>query len=93
MTEIVKNATMRNPAFWVCLIISIALIVAGFFVPPMAKIDGSILTAVGELFAFATLEVVYHAIRKGVDARVRHGNTELTVGDLDKQGKEADDEA
>lgn len=88
MAEIVRQATMKNPAFWVCLALSIALIVAGFVTPPMAKIDGSILTAVGELFAFATLEVVYHAIRKGVDARVRHGNTELTVGDLDKKGGE-----
>ena len=83
---------MRNPAFWVCLIVTIGLLLGGFFTPPRAAIDGSVLTACGILFAFATLEVVYHAIRKGVDARVRHGNTELTVGDLDK-GKEADDEA
>lgn len=83
MAEVVKSATLRNPAFWVCLSISIALIVAGFLTPPLAKIDGSILTAVGELFGFATLEVVVVAIRKGVDARVRHGKTEVTVGDLD----------
>ena len=87
MTEIVKNATMRNPAFWECLAMTIALLLGGFFTPPRAKIDGSILTACGILFAFATLETVHHAIRKGVDARVRHGQTELTVGDLDN-GKE-----
>ena len=63
MTEIVKNSTMRNPAFWVCLVLSIGLIVTGFFMPPMAEVDGSVLTAVGELFGFATLEVVYHSIR------------------------------
>lgn len=78
---------MKNPAFWVCLTMTIALLLGGFFTPPRAKIDGSILTACGILFAFATLETVHHAIRKGVDARVRHGQTELTVGDLDK-GKE-----
>lgn len=82
MAEIVKNATIRNTAFWVCLAMSIALIVGGFFVPPMAEIHGSVLTACGILFGFATLEVVHVAIRKGVDARVRHGKTELTVGDL-----------
>ena len=91
MTEIVKNATMRNPAFWVCLAVSIALIVGGFFVPPLSKIDGSILTAVGELFGFATLEVVYHAIKNGVDARVRHGQTEITVGDINKEGGQNED--
>ena len=85
MTEIVKNATMRNPAFWVCLILSIGLIVAGFCVPPHGEIDGSVLTACGILFGFATLEVVHIAIRKGVDAKVRHGQTELTVGDLNKE--------
>ena len=82
MTEIVKNSTMRNPAFWVCLVLSIGLIVTGFFMPPMAEVDGSVLTAVGELFGFATLEVVYHSIRNGIDAKIKHGNTEVTVGDL-----------
>lgn len=88
MTEIVKSATLKNPAFWVCLSLSIALIVAGFCTPPLAKIDGSILTAVGELFGFATLEVVIVAIRKGVDARLRHGKTEVTVGDLNTKKKD-----
>lgn len=84
MSEILKTATMKNPAFWVCLVISIALIAGGFFIPPRAVIDGSILTAVGELFGFATLEVVIVAIRKGVDAKVKHGKTEVTVGDLNE---------
>ena len=82
---------MRNPAFWVCLSISIALVVAGFLVPPTGKIDGSVLTAVGELFGFATLEVVLIAIRKGVDATLRHGKTEVSIGDMNQQ-KQQDDE-
>ena len=86
MSETYKHATIKNPAFWVCLSLSIGLIVAGFCVPPHGEIDGSVLTACGILFGFATLETVHHAIRKGVDARVRHGQTELTVGDLDKKG-------
>lgn len=85
MTEIVKNATMRNPAFWVCLSLSIGLIVAGFCVPPHGEIDGSVLTACGILFGFATLEVVHIAIRKGVDAKVKHGSTEVTLGDLNNK--------
>lgn len=90
MPEIVKSATYKNPAFWVCLSLSIALIVAGFFVPPIGNIDGSILTAIGLLLAFATLYEAHIAIKKGVDAKVKHGNTELTVGDLNN-GKTDDD--
>ena len=44
--------------FWICLIVSIGLIVAGFCVPPMGIIDGSVLTAVGILFGFASLAQV-----------------------------------
>ena len=88
MSETYKRATIKNPAFWVCLSLSIALIVAGFCVPPHGEIDGSVLTACGILFGFATLEVVHIAIRKGVDAKVRHGQTELTVGDLNKDKTE-----
>ncbi len=91
MPEVYKSATIKNPAFWVCLSLSIALIVAGFCVPPHGEIDGSVLTACGILFAFATLETVHIAIKKGVDAKVKHGNTELTVGDLNSDKTQDDD--
>jgi hypothetical protein len=88
MSETYKRATIKNPAFWVCLAMTIALLLGGFFTPPRAKIDGSILTACGIFFAFATLETVNVALRKGVDAKVKHGKTELTVGDLNKDKNE-----
>lgn len=84
MSETYKRATIKNPAFWVCLTITIGLFVAGFCVPPHGEIDGSLLTAGGILFAFATLETVHVALKKGVDAKVKHGNTELTIGDMNK---------
>ena len=94
MSETYKSATIKNPAFWVCLTITVGLFVAGFCVPPHGEIDGSILTAGGILFAFATLETVHVALRKGVDAKVKHGQTELTIGDLNKETEETpkDDE-
>lgn len=92
MTEIARSATMKNPAFWVCLMLSISLIVAGFIVPPLGDIHGSVLTAVGLLFAFATLFEVHIAMKKGVDARLRHGNTELSVGDLNDSIQNEDNE-
>ena len=90
MTEKVKKATIKNPAFWVCLLLTIGLLVTGFFMPPRAKIDGSVLTGCGILFAYATLETAHVALKKGVDAKVKHGQTELTVGDLNKDKNEND---
>lgn len=91
MKEIAEAATMRNPAFWVCLSLSITLIIAGFIVPPLGDINGSVLTAVGLLFAFATLYEVHIAMKKGIDAKLRHGNTELAVGDFDNADALVDD--
>lgn len=83
MVERIKTATQHNAPFWVCLCISIALIVVGFFTPPMAVIDGSVFIATGELFAYAALYTLWLAIRNGGKAHVRHGNTSLSVGDTD----------
>jgi hypothetical protein len=70
MSETYKRATIKNPAFWVCLTITIGLFVAGFCVPPHGEIDGSILTAGGILFAFATLETVHVNNSVGDDVEV-----------------------
>lgn len=60
------------------------MIIASWFVPPMAVIDSSVLASVGEIFGFAALGTVIKAIDKGVDAKVQHNNTSLTIGDLNK---------
>lgn len=61
--------------------------------PPYAEIDGSVLTAVGELFAFPTLWTVWYGIDKGIDAKLKHGNTEVTICDLNsKKEEDIDDE-
>lgn len=88
MAEIVEHATFKNPAFWVCLALSIVLGVAGFIVPPLGHVDGSILTLIGLFFAFATLYEVHIAIKKGVDAKLKHGSTELAVGDFDENDEQ-----
>lgn len=85
MAEIVRKSTLGNAAFWVCLVISLSLIIAGFIVPPTGKIDSSVLMAVGELFGFATLFVVFTAIERGVNAKIQHGKTSMTIGDLNDE--------
>ena len=63
--------------FWICLIFSIGLIVAGFCVPPMGIIDGSVLTAVGILFGFASLTQIPVIIE--VAGYVRMANGDMTI--------------
>ena len=82
--EAVKECVLHNAWFIFFSIVAIGLIIGSFFVPPMGFIDGSVLAAVGEIFAFAALGTVIKAIDKGVDAKVQHNNTSLTIGDLNK---------
>ena len=72
---------MNHLAFWICLVISIILLIASFLVPPTGFIDGTVLAGIGELFGFATLATVIEAIKKGRDVSVSHGNTTLTLND------------
>ena len=67
--------------FGISLAVSVGLIIGGFCVPPTGQIDGSVLTAVGELFAFAALASGLHAIRLGYDFRIVKGDTEVQLTD------------
>lgn len=81
---------LDHTAFWVCLVISIALIVTSFFIPPLAVIDSSVLAAVGELFAFGSLAAVIVAIKKGRDISISHGQTNVSINSDDiPDGEEA----
>ena len=70
----------RTIPFWICLIVSIGLIIAGFCVPPMGIIDGSVLTAVGILFGFATLAQIPVIIEVA-------GYVKMTKGDMTIEAK------
>ena len=69
--------TKKTIPFWICLIVSIGLIVAGFCVPPMGIIDGSVLTAVGILFGFASLAQIPVIIE--VAGYVRMSKGDMTI--------------
>lgn len=74
------KAAKKTIPFWICLIVSIGLIVAGFCVPPMGIIDGSVLTAVGILFGFASLAQVPVIIEVA-------GYVRMTKGDITIEAK------
>lgn len=69
--------------FWICLIVSIGLLVGGFFAPPMGIIDGSVLTAVGLLFAFGTLAQIPIIIEVAGYAKISSGNTTIEISKED----------
>ena len=81
MGKIIKERLLSSISFWVCLCTSLVLIALGFLVPPVGDIHPSVLTAVGELFGFATLAVAADAIKFGYDAKITHGNTTVQIGD------------
>lgn len=60
--------------FYTSFILSIALIIGGFFCPPIGQIDGSVLTAVGLLIMFATVEKIPDAIRAGRSVKISKGD-------------------
>lgn len=85
MAEIIKKETVGRPVFWVSFILCAVLLVAGFIVPPTGVINPSVLKGGGLIFAFPTLWTVGRAIDKGLDAKLKHGKTEVIIGDLNNE--------
>lgn len=79
--------SMRTLAILISLA-SVALIVAGLIMPPMGVIDGSVLTAVGEMIGLKALTLAWHAVDKGIDAKVTHGQTTVNLTNDDKNEKD-----
>lgn len=65
--------------FTITFILSVALIIGGFFVPPIGVIDGSVLTAVGLLILFATIEKIPEAVKAGKSIKVQKGDFSAEV--------------
>lgn len=80
----VWDCVLHNVWFIFFSLVSVALIITSFFIPPTGIIDGSVLAATGEMFAFAALGTVIKAIDKGMDARVQHRDTSVTIGDFNR---------
>lgn len=65
--------------FRITFVLSVALIVGGFFCPPIGEIDGSVLSAVGVLLMFATIDKIPEAIKAGKSIKIQKGDLELEV--------------
>jgi len=59
--------------------------VGGFFVPPLGVIDGSVITAVGELLGFGTIGMIPSIIKSAKTTKVTtSGGTTIEVGHKDE---------
>ena len=72
--------------FAICFFVSVGLIIGGFFVPPMGVIDGSVLTAVGELLLFPTLLYGFRAVELGMRVKFQKGETSVSIDKGDEEG-------
>ena len=63
----------------VCFLVSIILLMAGFLAPPTGVIDGSVLTAVGELLLFPVIVYGFRSIELGLEVRIQKGDTALEI--------------
>lgn len=88
MGKIIKHSVIENVPFWILAGIAMALGITAFFIPPRAEIHPSVLRLISWIFAFTALWTVFEAMMRGFDARLQHGKTSLTVGNLD--GKETE---
>ena len=84
MKKFFKNYLENNLFFWIFGGIALVLLIASWFVPPMAVIDGSVIAAVGELFAFAALGAVIRAIDLGRKATITKGDVNVTIGEQEE---------
>ena len=69
--------------FYILLTISVSLIVGGFLIPPTGIIDGSILSAVGELLAFAVVAQIPQIVQmaqNGKSIKLQKGDFSAEIG-------------
>ena len=90
-----KEKTDGTRTFWlsrftflVSFFVSVGLIVGGFFVPPMGIIDGSVLTAIGELLLFPTMLYAFRALELGYKVRFQKGETSIEMHKGGEDGAE-----
>ena len=69
--------------FYITLVVSIVLVVMGFFTPPIGIIDGSVLTAIGLLLMFVVVEKIPEAIKAGKSVRIQQGSFGVEISDTE----------
>lgn len=92
MGKIIKHSIIENVPFWIFAGIAMALGITAFFIPPRAEIHPSVLRLISWIFAFTALWTVFAAMMRGIDARLQHGKTSLTIGDIERPQRPSQDD-
>ena len=85
MKKVIVEITAMK-VFYLTFAISLLLIIGGFLLPPMGIIDGSVLTAVGELLMFgvlAQLPAIIDAAKNGKSVKISKGDFSAEVTSTD----------
>lgn len=90
MVTLLKNKGDGTRTYWLSrwtfvlsFFVSVGLIIGGFFTPPMGVIDGSLLTAIGELLLFPTLLYAFRALELGYKIKFQKGDASIEVNKKD----------
>lgn len=87
IVERIKRATIGEWINFVCFVISAALAVAGFIVPPTGEVDNSVLIVIGELGFFSTINKIpdfIKALKNGASLEIEKGGTHIKIEGEDK---------
>lgn len=91
MAKEIDKPKVSKVAFWVCLVVSIGLMIGSAIVPPPFVVDASIFKCVGWLFGFAALGLLPDVLALGRTAKIQRGNTVVTIGkDINNNGYDDD---
>lgn len=70
--------------FVLSFFVSVGLMIGGFFTPPIGTIDGSVITAIGELLLFPPILYAFRALELGYKFKIQHGDTSIEANKNDE---------
>ena len=82
--KVVNKCTRLKIVAIILAAIAVVLGIVSFVMPPHGTIDASVIAFAGELFAFASLFFAWESVERGIDAKVKHGQTEIELNNPDK---------
>ena len=91
MKKLLKHSVIDNIPFWVLAGVSIAMGITAFFMPPKGEIHPSVLKFISWMFGYAALWTVFISMLKGIDAKIQHGKTSITVGNIEEKKEEKEE--
>lgn len=83
----IKKISIGDLINFVCFVISIALAVIGFILPPTGEIDNSVLICIGELGFFSTVSRIpelIRALKNGASVDLSFGDKQIHIEGADE---------